>query len=355
MSPLTPDSRSPSKLGYRMPAEWEPHQGTWISWPHNRESWPGKFRPVSSVFVEIVSHLSPVELVNINVNDREMEERVRNQLRLAGVPITNVRFHLIPTNDAWVRDHGPTFVTNGEHVALVNWTYNAWGRKYKPFDLDDRVPMMIADQLSCPAFSPSVVLEGGSIDVNGRGTLLTTESCLLNSNRNPSLTRDEIEHVLEDFLGVSKVLWLGEGIAGDDTDGHIDDLARFVDASTVVTVIEDDPADENYRPLSENLERLRGMSDQNERPLNIVTLPMPGELYYQGHRLPASYANFYIANGLVIAPTYNSVNDRVALETLQKLFPDRRVVGIHCLDLVWGLGAVHCVTQQQPATGLHLP
>lgn len=349
MSALNPDIERPRYLGYRMPAEWEPHKGTWLSWPHNRETWPGKFEPVSDAFIEIVKRLCPAELVNINVNDREMEDQVRIQLGLAGVPLTNVRFRLIPTNDAWVRDHGPTFITNGDRLALVNWTYNAWGRKYEPFDLDDRVPVRIAEQLSCPVFSPGVVMEGGSIDVNGRGTLLTTESCLLNRNRNPSLTRNEIERVLEDSLGVRKVLWLGEGIAGDDTDGHIDDLARFTDPSTVVTVIEDDPADENYRPLRENLERLRRMRDQDGKELKVVTLPMPGKLYYEGQRLPASYANFYVANTIVLAPLYDSPNDRTALESLQALFPGRRVVGVRCIDLVWGLGAVHCVTQQQPA------
>lgn len=349
MSKTNRNTEKPGRLGYRMPAEWEPHHATWLSWPHNRKSWPGKFEPVPDIFVEIVRHLCPVELVNINVNDREMEEDVRRLLVGAGLPLANVCLHRIRTNDAWVRDHGPTFVTNGSRLALIDWTYNAWGGKYRPFDLDDEVPVRIAEKLGHPVFTPGVVMEGGSIDVNGQGALLTTECCLLNPNRNPDLSRVGIEDVLKGYLGIRKVMWLGEGIVGDDTDGHIDDIARFVDPSTVVAVVEDDPEDENYEPLLDNLSRLRRMRDQDDRPLNIITLPMPGRLEYQGRRLPASYANFYIANRLVLAPTYDSPNDVIALEKLQRAFPDRRIVGIPCTNLVWGLGAMHCVTQQQPA------
>lgn len=349
----SPETAVPRLLGYRMPAEWEPHAATWLSWPHNRDSWPGKFEPVPFIFAEIVRHLSQSEYVEINVNDRPAVDEVREFLSGQNIYLDRVRFHLIPTNDAWARDHGPLFITRQRHgageQAIVDWGYNAWGGKYPPFDLDDRVPMMAAAELDCPRFEPKMVLEGGSIEVNGRGTLLTTESCLLNPNRNPGMSRDQIEQKLKDFLGVTKVLWLGAGIEGDDTDGHIDDLARFVDASTVVTVLEQDPSDENYIPLKENHERLRTLTDQDDKPLNVLTLPMPPRLEYAGQRLPASYANFYMANELVLVPTFDCEADRAALNTLQRLFRSRRVVGINCTDLVWGLGAIHCVTQQQPA------
>jgi len=343
----------PRLLGYRMPAEWELHEATWLSWPHKVESWPGNFEPVPKVFAEIARHLCQHELVNINVNDRQMEEDVRKLFDTEGVPVDNVRFHLIPTDDAWARDHGPIFITRQQdgkrELAVVDWGYNAWGGKYPPFALDDEVPTKIAGKLGLPLFKPEIILEGGSIDVNGRGALLTTESCLLNPNRNPHLSRDQIEQYLKDYLGVSLILWLGDGIVGDDTDGHIDDLARFVNPSTIVTVLEDDPDDENYRPLQENYKRLQMMKDQDGRPFDIITLPMPEPIYYQGQRLPASYANFYIANRVVLAPTYNQPTDKIAIDTLQRLFPNRRAIGIDCTELVWGLGAIHCVTQQQPA------
>ncbi|MBA3343965.1 MAG: agmatine deiminase family protein [Gemmatimonadales bacterium] len=335
-----------------MPAEWEPHRGTWLSWPHKEASWPGRFGSIPATFARMVRYLGDHEEVHINVAGPAMEEDVRRLLADEGAGSGNVFFHYHPTNDAWCRDHGPIFLQRSaggrREQAIVDWKYNAWGNKYPPYDLDDVIPSRIGEELDIPVYSPGMVLEGGSIDVNGRGTLLTTEACLLNPNRNPELGREEIESYLRDYLGVSRILWLGDGIAGDDTDGHVDDLTRFVAADTVVTVVEDDPADENYEPLQDNLQRLRGMTDQDGRPLRVITLPMPRPVWHQGQRLPASYANFYIANGVVLLPTYDPERDAEAQTTLQNLFPDREVVGIDCTHLVWGLGAFHCVTQQWP-------
>jgi agmatine deiminase len=336
-----------------MPAEWEPHRGTWLSWPHKQASWPGKFGPIPAIFARMVRHLAEHEEVHINVADQSMENAVRRTLSELNSAGANVHFHYNPTNDAWCRDHGPIFIQRDggrrREEAIVDWDYNAWGGKYPPFDLDDVIPTRIGREYGIPVFSPGMVLEGGSIDVNGRGTLLTTEACLLNPNRNPGLDQDQIESALRDYLGVSHVLWLGDGIAGDDTDGHVDDLTRFVDSSTVVTVVEEDPADENYEPLQDNLERLQRMTDEAGRPLRVVQLPMPRALYHEGQRLPASYANFYIANGVVLLPAYDPERDGEARGTLQSLFPEREVVPIDCTDLVWGLGAFHCVSQQWPA------
>ncbi len=336
-----------------MPAEWEPHEATWLSWPHKEASWPGAFEPVPGIFVEMTRHLTESELVRINVADEEFAARVRELLRAGGVDPARVRFHFNPTNDAWCRDHGPIYVVrerDGRRERAINdWGYNAWGNKYPPYDLDDVVPTRIAAETGEPLFTPGIVMEGGSLDVNGCGLLLTTEACLLNPNRNPHLDRPQIEQYLRDYLGVTRILWLGDGIVGDDTDGHVDDLTRFVSPDTVVTVLEDDPADENYRPLRENYERLLRMTDQDGTPLRVLTLPMPGPVWFDDQRLPASYANFYIANRSVLVPTYRHPNDAVALDVLQRCFPDRRAVGIDCTDLIWGLGSIHCVTQQQPA------
>jgi len=337
-----------------MPAEWEPHAGTWLAWPHKEASWPGKLSLIPPIWVEIVRALAPGETVHILVNDAAPEPQVRELLQEAQVPPGRIHFHQIPTNDAWLRDSGPIFVTRQRHrrreFAIVNWTFNTWGGKYPPWDDDDRVPERIAALLKLPVFTPGLVLEGGSIDVNGRGTLLTTEACLLHPNRNPQLQRHDIERYLRDYLGVRHILWLRDGIVGDDTDGHIDDLARFVAQSTVVTVVEDDPADENYERLQANYRLLQEMTDQDGRPLQIVTLPMPGPVVYADTRLPASYANFYIGNRVVLVPTFDDPADAAALTTIQELFPTRRIIGIHSTDLIWGLGAFHCVTQQQPAT-----
>lgn len=340
----------PARLGYTMPAEWEPHAATWLSWPHKEESWPGLFHYIPPVFAAIVRALAPFEEVRILVADADMESEVRRTLRAERVSTDHVKFFHIPTNDAWVRDHGPIFLRHRteRRLAIVDWEYNAWGGKYPPWDLDNAVPRQIADILDLPIASPGMVLEGGSIDVNGRGTLLTTESCLLNPNRNPTRTREEIERTLKAYLGVRHVLWLGCGIAGDDTDGHIDDLARFVAPRRVVAVSTEDRSSPDFDTLADNLARLRHMRDQDGQPLEIVCLPMPDPIFHEGQQLPASYANFYIANGTVLVPTLRVSQDRIALDILQQLFPERRVVGIGARELVLGLGAIHCVTQQQP-------
>jgi agmatine deiminase len=336
-----------------MPAEWEPHRGTWLSWPHKEASWPGKFEPVPAIFARIVGALVPGEEVHINVGDEALEQGAREALRQEGVSLTRVFFHRVPTDDAWCRDHGPIFVershgTGKPEQVLLDWGYNAWGGKYPPFALDDAVPRRLAAELGLPVETPGMILEGGSIDVNGAGMLLTTEQCLLNPNRNPSLTRDAIEARLRHYLGVTRILWLGLGIEGDDTDGHVDDLTRFVSRDTVVTVIEPDPTDSNHGPLRENRARLAEARDQDGRPLRVVDLPMPEPVYYQDQRLPVSYANFYIANDAVLLPVFGTPRDRQAQAVLQPLFPGRKILPINCTDLVWGLGAVHCVTQQWP-------
>lgn len=344
-----------AEVGLRMPAEWEPHRGTWLAWPHRRADWPGRFAPIPWVYAEIVRALTRHEEVNLLVADADQKTAARKVLTRAQADLARVRFHICPTDRSWVRDSGPIFVVNpaGEWTAL-DWHFNGWA-KYPDWTHDDRVPAFVASVRGLPTLRPTcpghrVVLEGGSIDVNGQGLMLTTEECLLSTiqQRNPPMDRADYERVFADYLGVKKVLWLGQGVAGDDTHGHIDDLARFVNPRTVVTAVEDDPSDANYRPLQENLDRLKGMTDLDGRPLEVVPLPMPRLLEFRGTRLPASYANFYIANGVVIAPTFNDPKDRVALGTLAELFPDREVVGIHCVELVWGLGTLHCMTQQEP-------
>ncbi len=336
-----------------MPAEWAPHRGTWLSWPHRESSWPGNFAPVQPVIAEMIRHLAPGEEVHVNVADAAMEAAARAVLATAGVATTNVFFHHFPTNDAWCRDHGPIFVqrdgSSGREELILDWGYNAWGDKYPPYDLDNQIPRRVAEAFAIERVVPGMILEGGSIDVNGLGSLLTTEACLLNPNRNPSLDRSAIEQRLRDYLGVSTILWLGDGIVGDDTDGHVDDITRFVDEHTIVTVVEDDPTDPNYVPLLENLHRLETMRDQDGQPFRIVTLPMPRPVIYEEQRLPASYANFYIGNDVVLLPGYDAERDEIARATLQDLFPTRRVVVIDCTALVWGLGAFHCLTQQWPA------
>jgi len=341
---------TPAALGFRMPAEWEPHAATWLAWPHERRDWPGKFAPIPWVYAEVVRQLVPGERVRILVRDARTERAARRVLQRAGVDPTHVDFYRVATDRSWTRDFCPLFVRRDAEVALTNWKFNGWA-KYPNWRRDDAVPDRLARLLGLRQWKLNVVLEGGSIDVNGRGTLLTTEECLLSpiQARNPRLTREELEDVLGRFLGVQKVLWLGRGIAGDDTHGHVDDLARFVDPQTVVVVAEDDPSDTNYEVLRENHERLADITDQDGTPLRVVTLPMPAPLFFDGLRLPASYANFYIGNDVVLVPTFNDPRDRDALATLAGLFPSRRVVGIHAVDLVWGLGTLHCMTQQEPA------
>jgi agmatine deiminase len=347
---------TPAALGYCMPAEWEPHEATWIAWPHRHADWPGKFGPISWVYCEIVRHLHRGEAVRILVNDARTESRARGQLRRAGVDLGQVEFLPIPTDRVWTRDYGPYFVRNvAGRVAATDWGFYGWA-KYPDWQHDAAAAGQIVARLGMHCWRPEidgrrVILEGGSFDVNGAGLLLTTEECLLSpvQERNPGLSRQDYEQLFADYLGVRKVLWLSRGIAGDDTHGHVDDLARFVGPRTVVTVVEDNPTDENYAPLQENLDRLRAMTDREGRALEVVLLPMPAPLYFRGQRLPASYANFYMANGLILVPTFNDPADRRALGTLAELFPDRNVVGIHAVDLVWGLGTLHCLSQQQPA------
>jgi agmatine deiminase len=338
---------TPAELGYRMPAEWAPHAATWLAWPHNRNSWPGKFEPVPGVWAELVRTLAEFEHVHILAGGEAVMADA--QRHVGGVP--NVTLHDVPTNDAWARDHGPTFLVGprGSEPSLVDWGYNAWGGKYPPFDLDNQVPKYVAQFTGRRRFEPGIILEGGAIDPNGEGTILTTEECLLNPNRNPGLSRDEIERYLRDYLGARHVLWLGRGIVGDDTDGHIDELARFVGPRTVVTAVESDPKDENYEALQDNLQRLRSMTDQDGRPLEVISLPMPRPLFHEDARLPASYCNFYIANGVVVAPQYGDPADEEVIQTLGRLFPTRQIRGISAVDLAWGLGAFHCITQQEPA------
>lgn len=348
---------TPVSQGFRMPAEWEPHEATWLGWPHELTDWPGKFSPIPWAFAEIVRHLSQVERVYLMVENREAESRVRVILKKTGTDLSAVDFFRVPTDRGWMRDSGPICVKNSSgEVAYSHWRFNGWA-KYANHKRDAVVVSQANKKLKRRVWQPihksrRVVLEGGSIDVNGRGTLLTTAECLLSKTqeRNPGFTREDYADVFKNYFGVTNVLWLKNGIAGDDTHSHVDDLARFVDPTTVVTVVESNSNDANYRPLQENLALLKNMRDQDDRPLRIETLPMPAPVYFDGQRLPASYANFYIANKIVIVPTFNDSNDRVALNTLAKLFPDREVVGIACRDLVLGLGTLHCMTQQQPAS-----
>src|SRR5438445_229125 len=345
-------AETPAQLGYRMPAEWEPHAATWLSWPRREGiSFPGSFDRVLPALRAMVEVLIESEQVCINVSNGAHEAEAREVLSHSrGIDLARVAFHRIPTNEPWCRDHGPVFLTRNADpkLAVVDWDYNAWGNKYPPFDLDEVVPRRMAELLDLPVFHPRMILEGGSIDVNGAGALLTTESCLLNKNRNPNLSHDEIEQRLRDYLGVRDILWLGDGIAGDDTDGHVDDLTRFVSEHTVMTVVEEHRDDENYGLLQENLARLREMKI-GQRKIQVVTLPMPRKIVRENLRLPASYANFYISNSSVLVPTFDDPNDATALSILQTLFPDRRVMGIDCRELLWGLGTFHCLTQQQPA------
>ena len=351
-----PKGKTPAQLGFWMPAEWEPHEATWLAWPHEKTDWPGKFAPIPWVCAEIVHHLARVESVHLIVQNRAEEATAKQMLRQVGADLAAVKFFRAPTDRGWMRDSGPIFLRNGDgKTAATHWHFNAWA-KYRNWEKDAAVVARLSRNWRIPVWQPArdgrcIVLEGGSIDVNGRGTLLTTEECLLSSTqaRNPGLSRADLEQAFREYLGVTKVLWLGRGIAGDDTHGHVDDLARFVNLTTVVTVIEEDRSDVNYKPLQENLARLREMRTESDQPLRVVTLPMPTPVFFDGQRLPASYANFYIANRLVLVPTFNDPHDSVALSTLAGLFPDRAVVGIACRDLVLGLGTLHCMTQQQPA------
>jgi agmatine deiminase len=344
-----------------MPAEWAPHLATYLVWPHNLETWPGKFELIPPAFAQMAATLAHFEPVRILLRDTNQIAKVRELVRAAPtfadhpVRMDRVELLAIRTNDSWIRDYGPIFLNrispalDGPLQIALNWQFNSWGGKYGPYDLDDVVPQRLAEHYTLPVVEPGVVLEGGSIEVNGAGCLLTTESCLLNKNRNPSLSRSQLEEYLHIYLGVEQILWLGEGIAGDDTDGHVDDLARFTSPDTIVTVVEEDPCDANYLPLQDNLKRLRAMRDRNGNAFAIETLPMPPALFWEGTRLPASYANFYIANDVVLMPAFGCPADEITRATLARLFPGRHVTAIPSTDLVLGLGAIHCLTQQHPA------
>lgn len=343
-------------MPYKMPAEWAPHASTWIAWPHNAEDWPGKFQPIPWVYCEIIRHLSQVEEVNILVQDEAAEKKARKMLLRAGANLARLHFHAWRTDRIWLRDSGPIFVkdANGNQV-ITDWKFNAWA-KYDNWHNDDLIPAHVSKLQGVRAVQPHigdhrVVLEGGSIDVNGAGLMLTTEECLLSEvqQRNPGISREQLESCFAEHLGIEKVLWLNRGCAGDDTHGHVDDIARFVNENTILLATEHNTADENHLPLMENLDRLKSATDQHGKPLNVIELPMPAPVVFDNERLPASYANFYIANDLVIVPTFNDANDRIALNIIAEQFPTRKTVGIHCGDFIWGLGALHCMTQQEPA------
>jgi agmatine deiminase len=349
------ESVTPRSLGYRMPAEWEPHAATWLAWPHNAADWPGRFHPIPWVYCDIIRHLTRVEDVHLLVENEAAQQRAQAMLAKTDARLGRVHFHQWPTDRVWMRDSGPIFVKGPEGVGITDWRFNAWA-KYDDWQSDDQLPSRASELLQVPSWTPEfqghrVVLEGGSIDVNGRGTLITTEECLLSQvqQRNPGLSREDLERVFHEYLGIDQVLWMNRGIAGDDTHGHVDDITRFVGPMTIVTVTEANSADENHLPLAENLERLRHARNPEGHAYHIVELPMPAPVVFQGQRLPASYANFYIANELVLVPTFNDANDRKALNALAEVFPGREVVGIHSGDLVWGLGTLHCMSQQQPA------
>jgi agmatine deiminase len=343
-----------------MPAEWEPHEATWLAWPHNPEDWPGKFQAIPWLYAEIVRLLAVHERVHLLVEDAKAAKSAERILERAGANIDRVSFHQWPTDRSWTRDSGPIFICNAEgKVGLTNWRFNAWA-KYDDWKLDDKVPGRVAKLLGCPAWKPTVrnkdgtkylVLEGGAIDVNGAGILLTTEECQLSEvqRRNPGVSREQLEQAFHDYLGIEQTLWLNRGIAGDDTHGHIDDIARFVGPTTIAAAVESSASDPNHAPLAENLSRLKAARTLDGKQFDLVELPMPRPVAFAGQRLPASYANYYIANNLVLVPTFHDPNDRVALNTLAEVFPDREVIGIHSVDLVWGLGTLHCMTQQQPA------
>ena len=352
---------TPRELGFYFPAEFAHQNAMWLSWPHKEASWPGKLHLIYDPYTEFILRVATHQKVCINVADETMHheaiEKIKNTQYFGSISnadqvLNNISFYYHPTNDAWCRDHGPAFLINPETKtkAIVDWGYNAWGDKYPPYDLDDVIPTLIGDKLGLQVFHPGIVMEGGSVEFNGKGTILTTTACLLNKNRNPHLSQYEIEQYLVEYYGVEQILWLDEGIVGDDTDGHIDDITRFVNEDTVITVIEHDKSDDNYDLLKDNLKLLKKMRLADDRPLNIVELPMPNPVIYEDQRLPASYANFYISNENVIVPTFrDDRNDQDALDIIQECFPDREVVGIDSVDIIWGLGSFHCLSQQEPS------
>lgn len=347
MTASLPD-KTPAALGYRMPAEWEPHAATWLAWPHNRDSWPGRFDPIPQVWARLVETLAGHEAVHILAGGPQVMQQAETMVG----HLPHVVIHDVPTNDAWTRDHGPTFLgsTSGQPPALVDWRYNAWGGKYPPFDLDDRVPEQVSRLTGRRRFAADVVLEGGAIDCDGQGTLIASSTCLLNRNRNPGLSRGDLEQRLAHFLAAERVIWVEGALAGDDTDGHVDQLARFVAPGVVVVAAEENEGDENYPTLRAIWQTLQHARDAAGRRLELIRLPMPAPVFHQQHRLPASYANFYVANGVVIVPAFGVRGDEQAADVLAQCFPDRRICLLPAADLAWGLGAYHCITQQEPAT-----
>jgi agmatine deiminase len=346
------NEQTPKQLGYYFPAEFAPHNATWLSWPHKEASWPGKIHTVYPYYCQFIKELTAGEKVCINVNDEAMKNFAIDHLQTEEVDLGKLEFFFHPTNDAWCRDHGPAFLINPkaeQKKIIVDWNYNGWGKKYPPFDLDDIIPTRIAKHFGIPVYHPGIIMEGGSVDLNGNGTLITSTACLLNENRNPHLSREQIEHYLCNYYGVDQILWVNEGIVGDDTDGHIDDTVRFVNEDTVLTVVEENKNDGNYELLQKNLKDLNQMRLLNGKQLNIVELPMPNEVLYEDQRLPASYANFYTSNRSVIVPTYRCNRDKKVLDIIQLCFPDRKVVGIDSTEIIWGLGSFHCLSQQEPA------
>ena len=342
----------PKDLGYRFPAEWEEHEATWLSWPHKEESWPDRIQLIYPAYAQFIAELTKGEKVRINVKDEAMKAFALSHIEKTDADLSQVEFYFFETNDAWCRDHGPAFLLNKNNPAnqkvIVDWGFNAWGGKYPPFENDDVIPTKIGEAFDIPVFHPGIIMEGGSVEFNGKDTLLTSKSCLLNENRNPEYSQEQIEEFLRNYYGVSQILWVEDGIVGDDTDGHIDDTIRFVNEDTVLTVVEVDETDDNYELLQVNLRQLQEMRLPDGRPLNIIELPMPDGVYCEGERLPASYANFYIANKSVIVPTYRCAKDAIALDIIQKCFPDREIVGIDSTDIIWGLGSFHCLSQQEP-------
>lgn len=352
LTPGTPGFSTPKSLGYSFPAEFGPHEATWLSWPHKEASWPGKIETIFPSYAAFVKELTKGEKVRINVSDEVMKAFAQSKLGAAGVNMAMVEFFFHPTNDAWCRDHGPAFLINpGAAVkkVIVDWGYNAWGNKYPPFDLDDVIPTLIGRHFNIPVYHPGIVMEGGSVEFNGKGTVMTSTACLLNPNRNPHLNREQIESHLCEYYGMEQVLWVDDGIIGDDTDGHIDDTVRFVNEDTVIAVVEENRNDENYELLQNNLSQLKAMRLLSGKQLNIIEIPMPDEVIWEGQRLPASYANFYIANKSVIVPTFRSPKDDRVIGQLEACFPGRDIVGIDSTDIIWGLGSFHCLSQQEPA------
>ncbi|MDU0808449.1 agmatine deiminase family protein [Aquirufa regiilacus] len=344
--------KTPKELGFYFPAEWDAHESTWITFPHNDHSWQGdKLADMYPEYFALIKAISVGEIVNIQVNDDQLAAFIKSQLAVYGIEESQIRLHIQPTNDAWCRDHGPAILVNqsGDERLLVDWGYNAWGGKYPPFDSDNESPTRIASILGLNKVIPGIIMEGGSVDFNGAGTVLTSRSCLLNPNRNPHLSQAQIEQYLCDYYGVEQVLWVSDGIVGDDTDGHIDDTVRFVNEDTVIAMVEPNEQDENHAVLAQNLRELQAMRLPNGKPLNIVEIPMPAAVVIDEFRAPGSYANFYICNAGVLVPTFDCAQDAFALERLAQFFTDRPVIGLSAKKIIWGQGSFHCLTQQEPA------